>query len=87
MSRHMVNALWQVSRAHLAQGQVTALVPLPQLWKDTVLPPSLSCLHVHVCYYKHFITFYVQSLISLRVRAAKPLSLKLLINSLGFFSH
>lgn len=86
MSRHAVNAVWQVSRARLAQGQVTALVPFPQLWKDTVfLPPLLSSLHVRVCYHKHFITFCVQSLISLRVRAAKTPSLKLLLNSLIFF--
>lgn len=86
MSRRAVNAVWQVSRARLAQGQVTALVPFPQLWKDTVfLPPLLSSLHVRVCYHKHFITFCVQSLISLRVRAAKTPSLKLLLNSLIFF--
>lgn len=85
-SRCVVNALWQASGARLAQGQVTALLPLPQLGKAAVfLPPLLSSLHVRVCYHKHFITFCVQSLISLHVRAAKTPSLKLLLNSLIFF--
>lgn len=82
-SQHTDHALGQQSRA---QGQVRAPLPLPQLWKGSVsLPPSLSPVRVRVCCHKHFITFCVQSLISLCVGAAKTASLKLLLNSLLFF--
>lgn len=42
-------------------------------------------MRVRVCYHKHFITFCVQSLISVCAGAAKTTSLKLLLNSLLFF--
>lgn len=57
----------------------------PFLEITTTLPPSLSSMHGCVCYYKHFITFCVQSLIPLHVQAAKIPRLKLLLNSLFSF--
>lgn len=80
-TQHMDRALWQEPRA---RGQLGAALLCP----SSAEAPSCCSFaepRVRVCYYKHFITFCVQSLTSPCAGAAKTASLKLLLNALLFF--